>query len=116
MKAYNFSMKCLFKSADSPSVALAFMSARRVRGGRHFLLSRMFSVDWLDNFDASHVCISATKVSEFVGDLFSFFMTIKQLKMCCAFLLSLANTNFFIRTSKIEVQAGCSQAVRMDYS
>ena len=56
------------------------MSARR-GGGGDFLSSKMFSADWLDNFNANLVFIIATRVSDFVGNFYSFFMNFKLLKM-----------------------------------
>jgi len=97
----------------------------------------MLSVDWLDNFNANLVCISATKVQNFIEDLFSLFVGVKLLKLrstgafeqgkeamtdakmirllyflspfgLCNSLI-LEEYKFFIRNSKIEAQADYSQ-------
>ena len=50
------------------------MSARRLWGEGDFLSSRVSSVNWLDN-NANLVCISAAQVPDFVGHLFSLFIS-----------------------------------------
>ena len=55
------------------------MSARRWVG--QLSVFNEFSADWLDNFNANLVCISATRVSELIEDHFPLFIRFQVQKI-----------------------------------
>ena len=73
--------KCLFNQLTHYRSHMLSCLQEGEGGGGNVLSSSMLSADWLGSFNANLVCISATRVADFIGNVFSFSVSFKLRKM-----------------------------------